>query len=300
MALLAITLLAATGIFAQAKPLDTPAAELALRLDGLLDQVEEPKVEITQATIAAWTVEILPYFEYEGITSASVTPDSVKLTLFPSAMENFHVLGQAFCDVFGGGPVDLNGRVANPTSAWYDKPFVLATLVHELGHIQGGGLCSGSSAELESTTQLVALEVLAAMANGGNELALYALLDELRDMAMGAAHYEAIANGNLDGYRALVGQVFDAPDEQARAAKSARRWSSDPATLREILYKYSWIPVDKILDGLEKGQIPDLKLAPVQETFGFYGRPSNPRRPLVIDDLAYVLEHADELLRGPR
>lgn len=279
-------------------PLETPAAQLALKLDALLDKIEEPKIEVTNALLVAWTLEALPYFEYEGVTGMAIRPDNVQFVHYPTAMENFHVLGRAYCNPAGGGPVEINARAANPASPWHGRPFILATLVHELIHVQGGGFCDGSSAELESTTQLVTLEVLAAMANHGNALALYTVLDELRDMALAAAHYEAMASGDNDRYRALERKVYSTPQEQARLAKSARRWELDQATLKEILYKYSKIPIDKIIRGLERKAIPNLKLGP-PAVYGFNSTPQeSERRWLVIDDLAYVLDHAAEMLAG--
>lgn len=275
-------------------PLDSPAARLALRMDAILDGIDEPRVALTQVDLGAWTVEILPYFEYEGLTAMPIQPAAVTPTLYPAASENFHVLGRAYCEPAGGGPIELNARVINPVSPWYERPSALATLVHELIHVQGGGFCQGSSAELESTTQLATLEVLAAMANHGNRLALYAVLDEIRDMALAAAQYEALEEGDRAGYAALKARVYATASERARVAKSERRWRGDPATLRDILHKYSKIPVDRILAGLPEQVIPNLLLAPA----AWGGYTPNTRRGLVIDDLAYVIENAEELAAG--
>lgn len=274
---------------------DNEAAELAYRLDKLLDAIPEQTIEVTPVAIKEWTFEILPFFEYEGIVGAAIRPESVLLTPYLEAMEHSHVLGRAYCTPAGGGPVEINARVANKRSAWYGRPSFLATLVHELGHIQGGGLCSDNSDETESTTQLVTLEVLAAIANGGNGVALLSVLDELRDMLMGAVHYEALL-GKIEGWEKFRAEIYSDTDEIARSEKSKRRWRSDPALLKEILYKYSWIPVQKILKGLPEQKIPRLLLGEPEWDGELipYGAPQP--RPLEIDDLAYVIEHAEELV----
>lgn len=282
---------------------NTQAALLADDLDLILDALPKQQLEINQRTINEWTAEILPYFEYEGIIASAFVPNEVRLTSYVNAMENFHVLGRAYCSSAGGGPIEINARVGNPVSAWYGRTSFLATLVHELGHVQGGGLCSDNSDETESTTQLVTLEVLAAMANGGNKLALYAVLDELRDMLMGAVQYEAMV-GKVDGWREFRERVYSTPEEIARSEKSARRWRSNRPLLKEILFKYSYVPVQKILKGLPDEKIPKLMLGepPWDGWDGAvipYVQPLKPRA-LAIDDLAYVLDHAEEILNAPR
>jgi hypothetical protein len=285
----------------QPEPL-SPAAQLAVELDGLLDGVAEPVQPVSNELLIRWTFEILPYFEYEGVTGRAVAPSEVRLTPYLEAMEHSHILGRAYCTEQGGGPVEINARVGNPVSSWYGRPGFLATLVHELGHVQGGGLCSGDSAELESTTQIVTLEVLASMAAAGNKLALYVVLDELRDMAMGAVHFDALKAGRMSEFRAFAARVYSDPVEQSRMAKSARRWEHDQGTLREILFKYSKVPMVKVLRGLKKGAgvVEGLRLV-ATPSYGFsFVVPDNAPRGLIIDDLVYVLEHADELLGGKR
>lgn len=51
---------------------DSPAARLAVKLDILLDGMPEPTVPVNAAVLRAWTFEILPYFEYEGVIGQAV------------------------------------------------------------------------------------------------------------------------------------------------------------------------------------------------------------------------------------
>src|SRR5688500_4098977 len=87
---------------------DSEAARLAYRLDRILDKLPEPKIPVTEGLLKAWTYEILPYFEYEGVIGHAVPPESVSLVPYLEAMEHHHVLGRAYCTEAGGGPVEIN------------------------------------------------------------------------------------------------------------------------------------------------------------------------------------------------
>ena len=298
--------LALTGsvvsVFLDDSDAPSEAEALALRMDALLDSLPAHQFEVFDPVL--WTYEIVPYFEYEGLTSRARYPDSAQYTLFPGAGGHFHVLGKAQCDRDGGGPIFINARGLIPESVRFGETWLLPTLIHELIHAQGGGFCSGSSESLESTTQMATLEVLAAMANHGNVDAVYALIDELRDMAMAAVYYEALRDNRLGDYYAFRDRIYTAPLERARSEKSRRFWfetAQSRANLKEILNKYNFIPISRVLEGLkaDEPRIENLYLGEWVE----YGRSSTSGAPdkyaprsLKIDDLAYFLEHVEAIV----
>lgn len=270
---------------------------LALRMDEALDSLPVRKIE---PSLDLWMYEIAPYFYYEGLISEPKYPAALEFSLFPNEA-NFHVLGRAACSEAGGGPIQINARGVNHLSRWNMEAWLLPTLIHEMIHVQGGGFCSGLSQDLESTTQMGTLEVLAAMANHGNMDAAYALIDELRDMAMSAAYYEALRDGETDRYMRLRDRVYSEASEKARAEKSRRHWWATPQSkvnLKDVLNKYSFIPMSRVLDGLEAGEIPNLRLGLWKDERG-HGTwrqdqaQGNEPRALKIDDLAYFISHLD-------
>ena len=226
------------------------AERFALRIDRALDALEEPEFEAGDLTLA-WPLEIAPYLQYERLTNNSVNP-AVIFEPFPGD-RHAHIAGYTYCD----DEVYLNLRYLNWTSSWYDDISSLVTLVHEIVHTAGGDFCSWDSEVAESRTQLGTLEVLAGMANHGNVVAYYALLDELREIAMNTALLEALQSNDLDGYREFREQIF--PDDKMRAArfeKSMRYWAGEMITLKQILKKYSAVVFEDLQDGKFKADLP--------------------------------------------
>lgn len=277
------------------------AEKLAVRLDKILDSIPERRFD-GEASVYLWALEILPYFEYEGLTSSVKLPDSIDFQPQLNGRMHNHILGQAGCVRNGGGPVTINARVANPVSARYGDTWFLPTLVHELIHVQGGGFCFGSSERLESTTQIATFEVLAAMANHGNKDAAYALMDELRDTALAAVHYEALRDGDVERYYELHRKIHPSPLEQARTEKFRRFWNENAQTrsrFKFILNTYSAIPLRAVFSGLETGEIPNLYMGEWVDV-GTFSHDTEPpdkyaARVLKVDDLVYFLEHAEEI-----
>lgn len=261
---------------------------------------------------AQWEVEILPWYAYEGIADPVIPPVSIQyfFGMFgPADYINgyvFHILGLSQCEVAGvaqnpfdgnpspvAGPIFLNGRYINPASPWYQELSWLPTLVHELGHSQG--ICEGPSPYVESSTQLAMLEVMSAMVNSGNDKVIPGLLYEWNSIIEGALYYEALRDGTLDQYDALLGAVSHySAKVAARHAASRRFWNATPerqAELKGILYKYEWVVYIKAKYGLKQGYLtgtlpgnstPRLTSAKTMVPSG---------NNLVLDDFAYFLAH---------
>lgn len=269
------------GIVSASSPPTTysPAAAFALRIDAALDRLPEPAQPTYDDLTVYWPFEIAPYFEYEGLTDYEYgVPPIVILEPQLGAMEHVHIAGYTYCE----DAVFLNARYINPVSVWNERTEVLATLVHEMVHTVGGDFCSFDSVTAESRTQLGTLEVLAAMANHGNEYAFYALLDELRDIAMSTAELEYIEAGDIAGFRALYQEVYPEAARLARIDKSLRFWANDMETLKGILDRYSKVVFDDFQDGEFLAYLPGYR----------QGATTIP-----MDDLVYVLSNLDELSR---
>lgn len=248
-----------------------------------------------------WAAEIIPYFTEEKIVTIPVIPDEIDYYWFGPAQ--IYLLGQAACEPGQpGGWVALNLRYINPYSVWYGEVSYLSTLIHELGHIQGEGLCEGDTATVESTTQLVTLEVAAAMTNHGNLAALPTLLDDLRAMGLSTLQYYASWGSDQDmaEFMDFRNEILSRPSEIAERSKYWRYWEEHISEFRALRLRYARIPFESVVAGLAAGEIPNLPLP----EFIDYGLPKNKqhlsddygRRALRIDDLVYLLRHMDELV----
>lgn len=263
----------------RAKTLDG-ALELAARLHDLAEQVDDkaPPSPHLSYILQMWTVEIAPYFAYEGITDVEMYPTLIDWTNF-TGDRNFHVLGSARCP---GGAVGINIRYVNPMSPWYDNN-PLATLVHELGHT--AGICSPLDPSGEPATQMATLEVLAAMASQDNAYALPAFLDELTSFVMDYAMYLAMAEGRMGDYLAAYERmVAGDPIRMAGLDKSLRHWQGHEKELLDILERYGAVPYQLLRSAM---------LSPVNLSPELRPVPNGMHR-IAMDDTQYLLMH----LRG--
>ncbi len=291
------------------------AADNARRFDAILDTLpDEAFARITtDDELDAWTAEIVPFFGYEAITGpdADATgyryPTSLEFDFFDErgSRGQHHILGMANCM---SGELWINARFANPASTWYESRTVLAVLVHELAHIQG--ICWSSISE--QSAQLATLEVLAAMSVKGSHPAFASLIDELRDMSLAAAYGIALRDDRMAEYEALSRELSNDAFSIANTDKAMRYWAEDTAELERILRLYSVEPMQSVTAALHQGtcsfrnptwntdlkeieyprftlDVPcvlDVQLPINQMVFTV---------PLVIDDLAYVWDHAEAL-----
>ena len=294
---------------------------LVERFDAAYDAIPEGrKVGIsTQAEVNQWVNEVVPFFEYEGMSDADdLVYPPIEFTYYDNGLYHNHVLGTTSCL---SQDVTLNGRMANPASSWYGRLDSISTLIHELAHAQG--ICWGSvNFDQEMSAQLVTLEILASLTNKGSEVAFVVLVGELRDISLSAAKYAAAAEGRDADYAALLDEVLS-PFERAAYAKSDRYWQDDPERLTEILYRYNFMPLQAVLAAIQADQSIEGVELPINyfcdyairaDEYGGYAgyqgesyeteeeeeegssEPICELLPLAVDDLAYVYEHFDALL----
>lgn len=287
--------------------------------DSWYDQI--PESDYPQITsiedVNNWMNDLVPLFGYEGITSVNLSnghenyvyPLSITAEYYDSSQDHIHVLGRTNCFTT---EITLNARYFNPASSLYNSPDLLATLTHELAHAQG--ICyADTPLNEEVSAQLVMLEVLSADANKGNVQAFATVVYELRGMMIAALKSRAIVEGRLDQFWTFMDGIETDPFQLARMQKSERYWQADPAKLAQILNDYNYIPMTALLDGVIKGYCwyyeHDYELDPAQLTLvntkldqpciAGVLLPVNWRvfeYPLIIDDLAYIIAHGDELV----
>ena len=305
----------------------------SLYFKGLLDSIpEEKRVGVkTQEDLDNWMMEIVPYFEYEGINEDGEVGEYNGLTYphldfedYQDGLLSHHVLGRA--QIFADD-ISLNARIANPVSPWYGRGDSIGTLVHELAHAQGVKFPAPfSDIDEEASAQLVTLEVLSAMANHGNELVVPALLDELYYMNMQAARFIAIRDGYEDRFKKDRERILTDPFEMARAEKADRQWDSykDPDQYPYILDAYNYKPMNKVYKGMRNKDtvygvklpinwLVDLSNSP--SSIGSYypdDKPDYPPyepgmyayrltpQPLIIDDLHYFYDNAEAMTEEVR
>ena len=259
-----------------------------LRLQKQINQLPEENLIKTADDLINWTNEILPFYAYEHLVDYDEArgPSDVYFK-WNAGDRNFHVLGSAQCHADGKdqGVVMINGRGANPVSNWYGREDTIFTLIHELQHMQGGTFCDGLSEDLESNTQLGAVEIASAMVNSGHTELIRPLLEELRDMGLSALEYSAPLH-----YYDFYAKVFkNDPIRMARLDRSLRHWANDPYGLKDILYKYNKVPFDAIMTGLRTGSIARVEVRDAVQTLP-------PSETLVVhqekfDDAQYLLAY---------
>lgn len=290
----------------------------AKRFDRLKDRLS-PEWEVniqTQEQMNNWIQEIVPFFEYEGITDPKqdvgemgglVYPEIAEFDYYEDGLRHNHVLGTT--QIFGD-EMDLNARYSNPVSPFYERGDSLSTLIHELAHIQGIK-SDGTRVNSESSAQLATLEIMSAMFLRGNEKVLDNLLDDLRYMFYASAKYIGIRDGREQEVLDARDDIFPNEYDQAQMDKSDRFWKDDPDRLYEILHDYNYTPVTEVFKSLESGKDAiDGVYLPINWLANFANMPSYypgmdqqtepsepmPTKPLVIDDLAYFIRNAEPII----
>lgn len=263
-------------------------ARLALETDAIIDRTAVAPLDMR---LRPWTDEILPWFAEEGIVGVPRPPSRVRYASY-GGRHATHVLGKTHCK---SGSVSINGRFVNPVSSMYRSVDMVLTLTHELAHVQQNGLCERASSVLvETSAQIMAFEVDAAMALDGNAWAGLALLRELRSVAVGKLQYDALhrVRGARDALVRVRAAIYTKA-ELAQAAQRARYLAKDPAGGEATLLRYVVQPYRKLAKAVRGDRIVTGLATP-----GTSQRPWAAKLgsgSLWVDDLAYFLEHADEL-----
>lgn len=274
------------------------AAQLAKRFDRAFDKLPEPKIEYNDKVLAGLAYELIPQFQYEGITPNAEWPREVKFVVWPDGDSANHVLGRSDCSNYA----IVNGRMELPFST-FAKTDAAFTLAHELAHVaQTRAVCENTaSEEIEPSAQIGALEVTAGLALQGNPLWLWATIDELRGMSISSAYGLALKENRFGDFHALRKQLSPGAMSEARFQKSRRRWASDPLQLEAILYNYNVKPMNKIIYAVSHndGIVDDLAFPWTASEYPYGGGASvwsMQKRPVKVDDLGYLITNLEPLV----
>ena len=208
----------------------------------------------------------VPFFAYEKVSGLPTYPEAA--FFFPrTGLGSFTVGGQMnpMGGVGDGGWLTLNERYLTDPQ-WIDEAATLATLVHELVHVQGGNYLSqdadvelstaAESAFIESNTSAATLEVLAGMCNFRNELACAAFWQDIESFALASINTR-LEEGPYDLFRSVF--LLDAEEEMADR-KTDRFWAEYQEKRQEIREKYGRHPWEShVVEGL-RGKALDTRL----------------------------------------
>lgn len=210
-------------------------------------------METNSLYLAEWTRKIVPFYTYEGAIEDAIYPSYIYFVPQPG-QKSFHNLGTAAEQEI----IRINERFV--LDKWrLDERQMLSTLVHELGHIQGGDFMGGppnwlESFQFESKTQSATIEILAAMCNYGDDLACSAFWDEIYSYARGSFRMRLRRWGMEDLYYPLARIFWWDDSMEMRADKSLRYWMQDEDRskyLYTIIYQYQQLPwQDHVVQGI--------------------------------------------------
>ncbi len=288
------------------------ATALTLRFDNLLKQLPDgykpfrlPEFfteEDVQLEIARWMATIAGNYPYNRVMSGYAPEVEVEVATLYNGLYHNHVRGYTRCDK----NFALNQRHFNPHDSWFQDIGIVATMAHEYVHvIQGKKICHGADVkDVEKTAQVVSVEVMASTINAGVRELLYPLLDELRDYSLGTAYLRAREAKTMPAFLRLKDYLSSGGSWSASAFRRSRRhWSTDETRLTEILTNYSEAPLLTMTKAF-RSEFPnfaeDLALPLEYPSYRYFetqepGDPF-PLRGLLLDDLADVLMHVEDLV----
>jgi hypothetical protein len=188
---------------------------------------------------------IVPYFAYEQVTVHPVYPQMTFFSPLPGE-SSFLVLGQA-----AAASVRYNERLLTGDVTRWDERLLLAIMVHEMTHLQGGNFRQSEDTPLpemyEANTQSATLEVLAGMCQHGRDLACGAFWMEVEDWARQSLQAR-MSDLRLDWAYQIVADVLWRTAEQERASEKAQRyWARNPDELEYIIEAYGRRPWEQIV-----------------------------------------------------
>jgi len=237
-------------------------------------------IKTNSELLCKFTLEVLPYYYYEGLHGENDAVWPASIAFIPGdGQYHFHILGRASC---AGHYAILNYRSQNYASPWNDATSILATLVHELGHVQG--VCGEPVGYMEASNQVLTFEILAAMANHGNHYAVRPLVKELRDSSLSYVEAELIDTPLYPVFKLWKHLTINTTfEERARVAKSRRYWANKQDELEYIIRSYGAVPYTLYASTVSSPPYitPKLQLIEWGQT-------------LVLDDLAYFINNLDK------
>lgn len=266
---------------------------LALRFDRLNDALDktEYRPAVNSEEALEWAKEIMPHFSYNGLRQAAI-PNKLTFMEYGDGRSHNHIAGQSDCRDM----VRLNARMGNEHSPWGNKAMFLPVLVHELAHIVQGDMCRNNREDVETSAQIMAFEVMASMANSGNREMVYGLLDELKDVSLGATFAMYLNNNDLNGYKAFRRRVNPTAFNEALFERGLRYL--DMKDLKFILTAYNYNPLNIMVKAIRGnyGKVEGLPIPTVLTSpSGYIIRNAEPL-PFLLDDLKYFLGDAERLV----
>lgn len=191
---------------------------------------------------------IVPYMGYEKVNPTPFYPKAAGMTPYLS-YQSFHVAGRMYPSA---DLISLNERYILDAK-WNDQRRALATLVHELVHIQRGAYTAGESAELESATSMATVEVLAAMCNYMDDLACKAFWNDISGLARSSLMVQLSEYGLGNLYNWWANLAWRDASETDAYYKSMRYWQDDMDALMVIRKKYNLVPWNAVVLGVTEG-----------------------------------------------
>lgn len=248
-------------------------------------------VELSLTDIENWVAELAPQFVQEGAISQILIPDNISFEKFDTAQEHAHIGAYASCL---GNSIDLNYRMINPHSSWYNKGRNIKILIHELTHLllfQYPYCFWTDNDTMEKTANIVAWEIMASLSNSGNLETIFPLIHALFWTCYDAAMCLAIRENRLDEFNRFRNTLDESAIEKAIQEKVIRDY--DPYDLIATTNTHSLQPLITIIKAikLRNNQIHGLAL-PSEDP----DHPGFKKGDFEIDDLAYFIAHAEELV----
>jgi hypothetical protein len=203
---------------------------------------DETKVIWEMETNSTWLVNytnmIVPMLVYEKITvGGGRYPRAVMFAPYGGSRSE-HVSGSTYPQF---GWVIVNERHLLDMF-WYDRRDTLATLVHELIHVQGGAFLFGASEQLEAATSAATVEALAGMCNFGDNLACQAFWNNVEYTARNDLRARLVMMNRDDVYLKIAAILWQDEVEEKYTEKKARFWSENQDEFIDILGKYYFAP----------------------------------------------------------
>lgn len=225
----------------EAVPLDAPHSYDALF--RVYDTITNSKM------MSEWAYQILPFFAVENISNGNRYPRTILLV--PNvAKRSFVVAGTARCEE---GEVWLNDRFVQ------DKAQTLATLTHELIHIQMGNFCvmpdreegndpTSRSIWVESHTTAATVEATAAMCRYGSPTACQSFWQEISALARRSVQAKLMRAHVPWLYYWWVSATMRNDQEDLLAEKMSRFWAPNMGELQGIVERYGEFPWETMVE----------------------------------------------------
>ncbi|OGD71211.1 hypothetical protein A3A84_02115 [Candidatus Collierbacteria bacterium RIFCSPLOWO2_01_FULL_50_23] len=287
--------------FAEAAQLCRHLGDSFRRLD--LDHWRE---ELTVERLKKWTEIVVlqmnaeDFIDWPDINRANDEPDESKLFYVPKdGSDANHVLGVSDCQT----TAKLTGLFINPYSDLYNSPDWLGIRIHELVHklAQETTICKGTPPDqMEASANIIMLLTLAAMANRGMATAFKSFVFEFTDVCLGATRYLVSNEEELREYEEIRTTIRPGIISQTRYEKLNREYSGNQYERLEILKKYSYLPLEKIMRAHLKSHdlLKDLTLQPrfvYPKGSSFNVAPHYEPRIVNLHNWSWIMFHLEEL-----